>query len=278
MSFQQHLFDHVYPPLLLRHPLLIEPLYIWNNLFLQRNWLARSVLKFYLKKLPPDSLVVDAGCGDGQHIFFFCRKSPQLHFFGVDKNEGNILFCQKKSAGQTYPPKRLQFARQDLEALSLREKASLIYCIGTLQYIADDLLVLKNFYQALRPDGQLLLYLPVNGRTILPPYRCFFSKLEHYEKKQQRRRIYTPPIIFEKMALAGFEIKEWRYTYGPIGIVGHEIYSLLLMAAGNLGGWVWLLFPFALALLPLVFLLKLADYFLPKKKGNGLLVVGEKKV
>lgn len=271
-----HLFDHSYPPLLLHYPQLIRFIHAWNQLFLQRNWLTLSLLRQHLPVLPAGSLVVDAGCGDGLHIFSACRTFRQLRFWGVDKNEHNIHFCKKRSSGLASDPARLQFFHQQLEELSLPEKADLTLCVGTLQYIADDRQVLENFYNTLKINGKLLIYIPVNGRIILPLYRYFFKKLDHYEKSQNRLRVYTPEEIFEKIETAGFTLRERHFTYGPVGIAGHEIYSLLLMGLGNSGGWIWLLAPVFSLLMPLVLLLKTADYFLPKNNGNGVLIMAEK--
>lgn len=228
-----------------------------------------------LPVLPAGSLIVDAGCGDGQHIFPYRRKFPWLRFLGIDKNDSHIAFCEKYC--EAIPPgSRPKFFKQNLINLQLENEANVLLSIGILQYIEQDRLVLENFYKTLKTNGKLILYTPVNGRMILPLYRRFFKKLNHYEKSQERRRVYSPDEILEKVETAGFEVREQHFTYGTLGIIGHEIYSLLLMALGNAGWWVWLLVPFFIFLLPVVLLLKMIDYFLPKKIGNGLLILAEK--
>lgn len=271
-----HLRHHSYPGILLWRPQLIRWLYAWNLLVLQRNQVSRRVLARLLRKLSPGGLVVDAGCGEGQYIFPFFKKYSQLKFFGFDKNENHVAFCRRFASvtGGAVAP---QFFRQNLEDMALENEADLLLCIGTLQYIGDDRRALENFCNALKINGKLLVYVPVNGRSVLPFYPYFFEKTDHYEKSQQRRRVYAPEEVFEKIRTAGFAIRERHFTYGTLGIVGHEIYSLLLMGMGNLGRWAWLLAPLFLVLMPLVLLLKRADQFFPKKTGNGLLVVAEKQ-
>ncbi len=274
-GLQSHLHDHTYPAFLMRHPRLIGFIHAWNLLILQRNQITRQTVNQLLTNLPNDSLIVDAGCGDGQHIFPYHRRFPRLRFWGIDKNDSHIAFCEKycETMSRDSSP---QFFRQNLEDLQLENEADVLLSIGILQYIENDRLVLEKFYKALKTNGKLVLYTPVNGRMILSVYRRFFKKLDHYEKSQERRRVYSPAEILEKVKTAGFEIQQLHFTYGTPGIIGHEIYSLLLMGIGNAGFWGWLLMPVAIILLPLIVILKWADRFLPKKNGNGLLLLAQK--
>jgi SAM-dependent methyltransferase len=250
----------------------------WNNLVLQRNWLVNSSLRRLLPTLPDGSLVVDAGCGDGQHVLHFLKKHPRLRFLGIDKNEGSVAFCERYMAAVHRPPSAVyRFFHQNLEDLTLENEADLLLCVGTLQYIEDDRRVLQNFHNALKTNGLLALYVPVNGRMLLPLYRHFFNKLTHYEKSQQRQRVYSPTEILKKTTGAGFEVREQRFNYGMLGILGHEAYSLLLLGLGNAAWWwAWVFVPLMVVLLPAVLIFKGLDFFLPKKNGNGLLLVAEK--
>jgi len=224
--------------------------------------------------MPPRSLVVDAGCGDGLHLFPTARRFPALRFLGVDKNAGNIAFCKRYA--EKVESAQLRFLREKLENPVLENKAALLLCIGTLQYIPDDVKVLKNFARALTPEGRLLLYVPVNGRMVLPLYRRFFKKMNHYEKRQHRQRVYSPQEVTGKLEMAGLVVLERQFTYGPAGILGHEIYSLLLLGMGNAGHWAWVFALLMVPALPFILLLNGVDYFTQKKCGNGLLVVAEK--
>jgi hypothetical protein len=48
------------------------------------------------------------------------------------------------------------------------------------------------------------------------------------------------------------------------------------MGMGNTRRWGWLFGLLLVAALPVILLLKGVDYFLPKKSGNGCLIVAEK--
>ncbi len=306
------LSQHVFPAFLLRHPQLIRFVHAWNRLTLQRNWLIFSFLSKTLSILSPGALVHDAGCGDGLYTFHFAKKFSRLRFRGIDKNEGNIRFCQTYArqlgaanldlrerlgapvlrplgrSGATSDLKvgvpesqalseRVQFFQQNLEDFPKASEVDLLLCVGTLQYVGDDRLVLKNFFNTLKINGLLVLYVPVNGRTLLPLYRHYSTKTTHYENAQQRRRIYSLPEILEKTTAAGLTIVGKKFTYGAPGILAHEVYSLLLMGIGNAGRLAWFFVLLLLPALPFILIFNGLDYFfLPKKDGNGVLILAKK--
>ncbi|MEZ4962804.1 MAG: class I SAM-dependent methyltransferase [Saprospiraceae bacterium] len=276
MPLTRSLSLHEYPPIFFRFPKIVFFIHCWNNLLLQRNWAVNHQLKSLLPNLPAQSIIVDAGCGDGQHIFPFFKKYKHLHFWGFDKNHNNIAFC-KKYSGAVSGRDRLRFFHQHLEGLALENEANLLLCTGTLQYIKEDALVLKNFYRALRPGCNLLLYTPVNGKSVLPFYLYFFEKLGHYEKSQERKRIYAASEIIGKLGAAGFRIVKQKPTYGTLGIAAHEFYSLLLMGLGNAAWWwSWIFLLLLFLWLPFMLVFNGIDFIFPKKIGNGILIMAKK--
>lgn len=273
---KKHLFEHSYPAWLWRHPQWIALFHAWHALTLQRNLITGRWLRRLIPGLAPGALVLDAGCGSGQHLFSVGRKMRHLRFLGVDKNPGNIAFCERRAAALPEGAHRLRFICSSLEAMEQEDEVDLLLCIATLPYIIQDQLVLERFYRALKINGQMLVYVPVHGRIVLPFYRYFLSRTRHYENTQQRQRIYTPEEISGKLAKAGFEVQGHYFTYGTLGIIGHEWYSLFLVALGNPGTMAGLLLPLWAVLLPLALLLVWVDDHLPKKTGNGLLLLAVK--
>lgn len=130
----------------------------------------------------------------------------------------------------------------------------------------------------MKTGGELIIYTPVKGKIILPFYKKALIKLDHYEKIQQRKRIYSVSEICKKVEAAGLEIVEQQAVCGDLGIISHEIYSSILLAISNLNSILPLL-PYLLLLLllfPLVVILKVIDFYLPHRSGNGLLLVARK--
>lgn len=273
LHLSSHLNHHTYPWFLMKWPKLIHLVYGWNHLFLQRNRAVSRELKKELKNIG-NGRVLDAGSGEGLFIFPYAGRFSKNQFIGLDKNKHHLNFCENYQ--QKNRLKNTEFFQKELTQKMELKNIGLILCIGTLQYIEDDERVIRNFHQLLNKMGKAIIYVPINGRIILRLYRKYFSQTDHYEKSQNRVRIYSEIEILGKLKKAGFKILHKKHTYGRMGIVGHEIYSILLMKIGN-GKWYSPIFILLLFIsLPVVYLLNKVDYFIKKQDGNGLLIVVQK--
>ena len=273
LNISSHLNEHTYPWFLEQYPRLIYFIYFWNGLLMQRNKVVKKVLTRKLKSFS-NGVLVDAGCGEGMFILPYADRFPNVHFIGIDKNKYHIVFCKKFV--KKYILKNAFFSCQNLEEEPAINNVDLLLCVGTLQYIENDFTVITNFYKALNKNGEAIIYTPINGRTILSIYRYYFSQKKHYEKSQNRKRIYSESDIIKKLENAGFKIVGKKYTYGKMGIFAHEIYSLSLMSIAQ-GKWSRMIFVIILFFfLPLILLLNLFDYYFPKNNGNGLLIIAKK--
>lgn len=269
-----YLHDHRYPALLLRRPRLVRWLYRWNGLLLQRNWLTSRTLRKLLSTLPSGSHVVDAGCGEGLHLLPWAERYPKIQFTGIDRLGSHIDFGRRYA--EVSQLRNVKFKQAELADYQLEKKAQLVTCIGILQYIPNDETVLKNIHNSLATNGLSIFYVPVNGRMLLPSYRYFFGKKMHYERSQRRVRVYSEDEFLAKLKNTGFRVREQILTYGTLGILGHETYSLLLMGMGNAGWFGWVFGLLLVPLLPGVLLLKWVDFSIKKNTGNGMLVIAEK--
>ncbi|MFM2269622.1 MAG: hypothetical protein RL757_3063 [Bacteroidota bacterium] len=276
-KLQQYVQSHQFPTFLMRFPNLILAAHGWHFLLNLRNWhVARSLLAAF-KTLHTGARVVDAGCGDGLHLFPSAWRHPPVSFVGLDKNAGNLAFCQRFIEKNGL--KNIELLETNLENWTNENKKNmdLIYCVGTLQYIPDDEKVLKNFANALKSGGKLLIYTPINERYVLKIYKKLFQNLDNYEKQQQRTRIYTESEITEKLEKNGFRITKKIFSHGVFGILSYEIYNIFLLLTSN-SRFRLLQFFYLLGLaffLPLIFLLKIIDFCQPLKNGNGLLIETE---
>jgi|GEM_PF-5021749 2-polyprenyl-3-methyl-5-hydroxy-6-metoxy-1,4-benzoquinol methylase len=268
---------HKFPQKYFDNPHLIEWIYRWNNLILQRNWHTKKELNLLFKSLPNDSIIVDAGSGEGQHLIPFAQKYPNLNFQGVDIEVENIDFTTLYT--NTLNLKNTTFVNSDLIVFKPQKKVDLIYIIGVLQYVPKDEKLLQHFHNQLNPNGQLFIYSPVNERTIIRYLNTLRNKYFHYEKAQNRSRIYKKEELIIKLKKANFKIKKCDYKFGTLGIISHEIYSIILLKIENTHSKIKLilLLTLLIAILPYLILLKIADFYRHHKMGNAVVVIAEKK-
>lgn len=274
MNPANSLLHHSYPLWLLRYPKVIYGLYLWNMSIHPRHRLVRQHWLRRLRALPPAAQVLDAGCGEGMHLYPPARRFPRLRFTGIDKLRTHIAFglallskCRLEN---------VELHCLAIEHLPWRQRFDLVLCSGTLQYLADDLEGLRRLSESLRPNGFLLLYVPVNNRQVLPAYQKMMRCMPNYEAAQDRRRIYSREEILEKLNIVGLEITGYWYAGGAAAILSTELYNVFLMLVSRCGRLGWLV----MLLAPLVALpvwgLQWLDVFFRKKNGNGLLLAARR--
>jgi len=85
----------------------------------------------------------------------------------------------------------------------------LIYCSHVLEHVPDDALAMREFYRVLKPDGKIILQVPIAGDetfediSIVDPLERekFFGQIDHV-------RIYGRDVIL-RLTKAGFSVKEF---------------------------------------------------------------------
>lgn len=263
--------QYQYPSFIRKFPALLKWVYDLNYLTQLRKWYVMREWKSVLSSMPSPFTVVDFGCGEGQYIVPLTQQFASSTFIGADYHQPSVelmdLFSIPNLSGRIL----------NLESDQLKEEADLALCIGVLQYIDNDQLALDNMFKSLRKNGQLLLYVPINGQFLTTIYKSIFERFEQYESVNNRKRVYTEKEIIAKCENSGFIITQKVYTYGTAGKLSHELLNscITLIVSGNyllkiIAGICLVLF------YPLVLLLMMVDYFSNKSDGNGLLLILEK--
>lgn len=219
-----------------------------------------------LRSVPQGFTAIDIGSGEGQYVIPYCKSFPSSRFIALDLRRSNQVFCD--SFGIT----NLESICMDIEKDSPRVQADLALCVGVLQYVPDDKTALAHIYQCLRPGGQFLLYVPINGRFLTRLYSYIFERYEHAETVNDRVRVYHEADITQKLRDAGFEITHKTYTYGNAGKLSHELLNIcitLILSASMLLKLI--AFLMLVLLFPFILVLMIADYMSDKSSGNGVL-------
>jgi len=99
--------------------------------------------------------VLNVGCGTGG--FNVAAEQAGADTFGIDTNPDAVTICRLRAidgGGGRY-------ARAQAEALPFRDNVfELVYCVSTLEHVADVGLTLREMVRVLRPGGTLFLYSP----------------------------------------------------------------------------------------------------------------------
>jgi 2-polyprenyl-3-methyl-5-hydroxy-6-metoxy-1,4-benzoquinol methylase len=108
-----------------------------------------------LEKLQTGIDVLDVGCGCGYAMNKLARLFPNSRFTGYDISEEAIATAQAEA--QTHQTPNVQFQVKDATTLNEVAQYDLITTFDAVHDQARPDIVLRNIYNALRPDGTYLM-------------------------------------------------------------------------------------------------------------------------
>ncbi len=153
--------------------------------------LFRDELQDLAERLPPNSTVLDVGCGAGVPVALFL--SRKFRVTGVDISSEQLILARQRVPNAT-------FLQQDMVSLDVPHNSfDAITCFYALIHVPRDqhARVLANFHLALKPNGFLLL---ITGNGDLPNDLSDFFGAEMYWSHFDRA------TSLQMIRDAGFEI------------------------------------------------------------------------
>jgi len=167
--------------------------------------------------------ILDAGCGQGIFTYEIARRFPQCQVTGMDIDEG--LLQRNRRISDVIGIKNCRFENGDINTIRDKGKYDLILSVDNLEHIEDDENVLRQFFEALRSGGELILHVPALERRWL-----FFGWKENFHVEGHCRPGYGLEDICRKTREAGFYILEVSYTYGWLETVSNNMSYLITRA------------------------------------------------
>ncbi|HTR81362.1 MAG TPA: class I SAM-dependent methyltransferase [Bacteroidota bacterium] len=136
--------------------------------------------------LPAGAKVLDVGCGTGAIL---SKLSERFEAYGTDTSDLAIEFCHRRGLSnafcctlETFPHPEIRF--------------DLVTMLDVIEHIDDDLAVVRQAMEVLRPEGHLLV--------TVPAYQFLWSR--HDELNHHKRR-YTQPLLRHVLEQAGFTVE-----------------------------------------------------------------------
>lgn len=148
----------------------------------QENLSMRTAMQLMIDEvgnrlsLPSDSMVLDAGCGEGDAALRLAARLS-LRVDGVDLLDFNIAKAKAKAQHHGLED-RVHFWSGDYSELPYPDETlDGVYTLETLVHAADSTKVLKEFYRVLKPGGRLVLfeYSMPSEEALTPEQRRVFS-------------------------------------------------------------------------------------------------------
>jgi len=251
-------------------PFLRKIFYALLDLMFLRSWHVRKkVRELYPANTTMD--IFDAGMGFGQYTYFMAKRFPDSKILAVDVKDEQVRDCKNFFSKCGY--KNVKFEIADLITIDYNEKFDFILSVDVMEHIFEDEVVFKNFYNALRKGGKLL----VNTPSDLGGSDAHEDDDESFIEEHARVG-YSKKDITDKLKRAGFEIESFDYSYGKYGTISWRFgikYPILIAGASKF--FILLLPVYYLFTLWFVLILMWLDVHTDNKEGTGVLVVAQKK-
>ena len=238
--------------------------YVALDTFFLRSWHIREKLRHICKQEAAELHILDAGSGFGQYDHFILNHLSPAHLLAVDVKQDYLddctFFFEKEIARG-----RLTLQKQDLLEF-VKPGHDIVLCVDVLEHIEEDVKVMRNMRESLRPGGYFLMHSP-----------SAFAEEDAGEDEffvdEHARAGYSQQELRSKFKQAGLQPVDIRYTYGPYG---HTAWVMMIkwpmLWLNKAGFWGIVLLPFwyAITLLPSL-LLHRADVARTNVKGTGII-------
>jgi len=156
-----------------------------NFWFRARNALVAWALSKYFPE--PDSLL-EVGCGTGYVLSGIARTCPDTRLVGSEIFIDGLSFAAERV-------KRASFVQMDARRIPYIEEFDVVAAFDVIEHIEEDELVLRNFWQALKPGGGVLL--------TVPQHQWLWSETDNYACHVRR---YSASELHAKLERAGFDV------------------------------------------------------------------------
>ncbi|MFM8788134.1 MAG: class I SAM-dependent methyltransferase [Bacteroidota bacterium] len=210
--------------------------------------------------------VLDAGSGMGQYEHFMSSRFPSWNICALDRDEVEVGECNRYFVERK--KYRVYFKKADLNEFRQANCFDLVLSVNVLEYMPDDHKILRNFYESLRPEGNLLLAVQSDKALHVQPN--FTNKLLGNQEALHRYNVLGLKKLLKEM---GFVKIKAHYAYGYSGRLstrlGVRIPKYLLKQSRD---WIWVLPLYYLLTYPLILLLNFLDVLFAHWRGSELIV------
>ena len=140
------------------------------------------------KEVKPGELVVDFGAGIGTFSKQVAMSGHAVHCVEPDHRQLDRILALGLPASKSL-------------ANFKNESIDLLYSLNVLEHIENDVEVLEDCYQKIKPGGHILIYVPA--------FNILYSSMD---KNVGHIRRYTRSTLAEKVRIAGFTVVRNEYV------------------------------------------------------------------
>ncbi len=163
---------------------------------------------FFISRIPPDSQVLDIGCGNGLLAYEIAAQIPCSMVYAIDISPRAI-----KKARDWFRADNLKFIRGDALKELPDQTIDVIVLSNVLEHLEKRVVFLKNLAQKYHPQ-KFLIRVPLFERDWRVPVKKELGI--EYRLDRTHRIEYFQEEFFEEMKQAGLRISFYEIKWGEI--------------------------------------------------------------
>jgi 2-polyprenyl-3-methyl-5-hydroxy-6-metoxy-1,4-benzoquinol methylase len=172
-------------------------------------FIGERELRAIRKLVPPNSEVLDYGCGTGRTTLDHLRRGCRVSAYDISANM--LAIAQSKAAQMGFQ------ASFTTDPAQLKGRTwPVVTCIGVLDYYPDPLPLLETLRAYLGPSGLLVVTLP----NALSPLAWMYLAGSRFTVPAVA---HTPGFLRRAAARAGFRMTSLAYAFPAIAPLGHTL-------------------------------------------------------
>lgn len=208
---------------------------------------AEEEMRQAVMKLPKNSLVLELGCGAGEHTVFLARLRDDIHLMAIDLSLKSVIETRKRIKSDKRIKSRVSFLVGDAENLPFKKGVfSGIMVVMFFHHAASIEKTLREIYRTLRPKGIGLIvdlvgdnFLAILPRKIFPYFPLWLKN--KFKKDYLLESGESPEVLLHKRR----ELKE-GIKQAKLMVIDERSYDLFVFTLGYVGivfPWVKYFFP-----------------------------------
>lgn len=156
--------------------------------FRSRNRIVRDVVERLLPSLPPDSPILEVGCGTGNVLRVLRETCPAATVVGMDLFAEGLGFASRRTTAS--------LVQGDMHRPPFRAQFGVIGLFDVLEHLPDDRLVLRDLRAMLQTGGYLVVTVPAHP-----------TLWSYFDEASQHQRRYRPQELCRKLNDADFHVE-----------------------------------------------------------------------
>jgi len=163
---------------------------------------------FFIKRIPPDSRILDVGCANGNLAFDIAAKISRVFIYAIDLNSALIEEARKR-----FSRKNINYVCGDALTALPDQKFDVILLSNVLEHLTPRTGFLKELKNRYHP-GKFLIRVPIFERDWRVPLKKELGI--EYRLDKTHRIEYRQEEFQTELKRAGLEINHFEVRWGEI--------------------------------------------------------------